>query len=92
MKKMILAIVVTLFAANISAGTLKVCAKQATEICKDLEGSDFTQCHNSQMSFCMEDLGLKSLDLETEYSCEMKCFALPDSQIPMCLSDCLHEI
>ncbi|AYF44835.1 MULTISPECIES: hypothetical protein [Halobacteriovorax] len=39
---------------NVSASVLKVCAKQANEVCKEITNKDdFMACHNAIMDSCL---------------------------------------
>lgn len=91
MKKIMVAALITLAGFSANAGTLKLCAVKANAICEELEGKDFQECHRTQMQFCMEDLYNKTWTPYGE-TCEERCLVLPDSQVEMCMHECLHMI
>lgn len=92
MKKMMMIAALSFMAVTANASVLKICAMQATEICKELEGKDFNQCYWAQMDWCMEG-PVKSFNNPLEgNTCEERCLTLPDSQVDLCMHECLHMI
>lgn len=88
MKKFIAALVLGLTINNVSANVVKVCAKQAEEVCKELtDREDFIKCYNNVRDICMDDIyGGYKLNL---HSCEEYCGTLPETTMrQLCLQTC----
>lgn len=89
MKKLLLIAMLTISATS-NASVLKVCAAQATEVCKELTGDHYIKCHNSQMDFCLDVY--KNTNFKSSPECIQECMMLADeARVKMCLRTCSPE-
>lgn len=92
MKKVVVAAVIAMSALSANAGSLKLCAIKANEICEELKGKDFIECHRTQMGFCIDDLYNNKSWTPYGQTCEERCLELPDVHYPLCIQECFLTI
>lgn len=69
-----------------SANYFKICAARATEICKELEGKEFTSCHSDMLGACVDDLRSSNKSVP---SCVRECGMVADEALrELCYTTC----
>lgn len=84
MKKLVIAMMLV---SSSYASVIKICAVQANEICKELQGKDFQDCHRFQMDMCLDYYN--GGEFKSAKSCDEVCWLIESpSERKACLQEC----